>query len=132
MAKVNTLRRQVCQVAPRVGSATIGSNASSTIRRPTAASATSPGAVRTSGSSDGVMFREFATTAKPSLRYASTTPAPIPWDALVMTATLNPCSLPIQKPLAGKLWSDLDDGPTAATTSQRSSLPARRLDQKAQ
>src|SRR5262245_6323237 len=49
--------------------------------------ATSPGTVSTSGSSERSIVREFATTEYPSLRYAVTSPAPMPCDAPVITAT---------------------------------------------
>jgi hypothetical protein len=47
----------------------------------------SAGTLSTSGSPDGPMDRELATTAYPSLRYAGTRAAPIPCEAPVTMAT---------------------------------------------
>jgi hypothetical protein len=52
-----------------------------------ACSQMSPSTVRTSGSFDGLMLREFATTAQRRCRYRSTWPAPIPCEPPVTTAT---------------------------------------------
>ena len=53
-----------------------------------AGSAMSPSTVRTPGSSAGLIVRAVATTAQPRPRYPATSPAPMPWEAPVMTATL--------------------------------------------
>src|SRR5487761_318905 len=58
-----------------------------------ACSEMSPSTVRTSGSFDGLMLSEFATTAQPRCRYPSTRPAPIPCEPPVTIATFCPVPL---------------------------------------
>jgi hypothetical protein len=58
------------------------------IRPAAAGSAMSASTVSTSGSPDRLIVRAVATTAQPRSRYPATRPAPMPWEAPVMTTTL--------------------------------------------
>jgi len=64
------------------------SSAPPTIRAAVAGSVMSSATVSRSGSSDDLIVRAVATTAQPRVRYPPTSPAPMPWEPPVMTATL--------------------------------------------
>ena len=72
------------------------SSAAPAIRPAVAGSVMSPATLSTSGSPDGSIVRALATTAQPRSRYPATRPAPMPWEAPVMTATLPVMACPAQ------------------------------------
>src|SRR5262249_41855310 len=69
------------------------SSACDTMRSAVLGSAMSPATARISGSDDGLIERELATTRKLRSRYPLTRASPIPCDAPVMIATF--CSAPM-------------------------------------
>src|SRR6516162_3410904 len=90
------------------------SSASDTMRSAVLGSTMSPAIVRMSGSDDGLIERELATTRKLQSRYPLTRASPIPCDAPVMIATF--CSAPMM---------GLHDFYWAATTAASRRLEAR-------